>query len=174
MFFSFSEYNHTDSSKFKYLNFISMNNFVHELLPTAYMSYRNSFTLYMFYRELLPIVYIYMSYSWLIDYCFTSRSRIFHLYGDVTISDEGLQNFDLCSALRAFEHGGNFIVKGGLIFFGLIRSSLHKNPLVRRPRPVNLRLGQWKLKIKKSDWLFVFIKIFMIYFRGPVKIIGSQ
>jgi hypothetical protein len=43
-------------------------------------------------------------------YCFTSRSRIFHLYWDVTIAGEGLQNLDLCSALRAFEQGGIFIV----------------------------------------------------------------
>jgi hypothetical protein len=39
----------------------------------------------------------------LIIYCFTSRSRIFQLYGDVTIAEEGLQNLGLCSALRAFE-----------------------------------------------------------------------
>jgi hypothetical protein len=38
------------------------------------------------------------------------RSRIFNLYGDVTITGEGLQNLGLCSALRAFEHGGIFIV----------------------------------------------------------------
>jgi hypothetical protein len=43
-------------------------------------------------------------------YSFTSRSRIFHLYGDVTIAGEGLQNLDLCSALRAFEQRGIFIV----------------------------------------------------------------
>jgi hypothetical protein len=43
-------------------------------------------------------------------YCFTSRSRIFHLYGDVTIAGEGLQNLGLCSALRAFEQGGILIV----------------------------------------------------------------
>jgi hypothetical protein len=43
-------------------------------------------------------------------YCFTSRSRIFHLYGDVTITGEGLQNLGLCSALRAFEQGEIFIV----------------------------------------------------------------
>jgi hypothetical protein len=43
-------------------------------------------------------------------YGFTSRSRIFHLYGDVTIAIEGLQNLDLCSALRAFEQGGIFVV----------------------------------------------------------------
>jgi hypothetical protein len=36
--------------------------------------------------------------------------RIFHLYGDVTISGEGLQNLGECSALRAFEQGGIFIV----------------------------------------------------------------
>jgi hypothetical protein len=52
---------------------------------------------------------------WLLDlimiiYYFTSRSRIFHLYGDVTITGEGLQNLGLCSALRAFEQGGIFIV----------------------------------------------------------------
>jgi hypothetical protein len=31
----------------------------------------------------------------LIIYCFTSRSRIFHLYGEVTIGGEGLQNLGL-------------------------------------------------------------------------------
>ena len=46
----------------------------------------------------------------LIIYGFKSRSRIFHLYGDVTIAGEGLQNLGLCSALRAFEKGGIFIV----------------------------------------------------------------
>jgi hypothetical protein len=44
-------------------------------------------------------------------YCFTSRSRIFHLeYGYVTIPGEGLQNLGLSSALRAFEQGGISIV----------------------------------------------------------------
>jgi hypothetical protein len=35
---------------------------------------------------------------------------MFHLYGEVTIAGEGLQNLGLCSALRAFEQGGIFIV----------------------------------------------------------------
>jgi hypothetical protein len=49
--------------------------------------------------------------DWLIDYLrFSSRPRIFHLYGDVTIAGEGLQNLGLCSALRAFEQGGILIV----------------------------------------------------------------
>jgi hypothetical protein len=41
---------------------------------------------------------------------FSFRSRIFHLYGDFTIAGEGLQNLGLCSAHRAFEQGGIFIV----------------------------------------------------------------
>jgi hypothetical protein len=41
---------------------------------------------------------------------FTSSSIIFHRYEDVTIAGEGLQNLGLCSALRAFEQGGIFIV----------------------------------------------------------------
>jgi hypothetical protein len=62
--------------------------------------------------------------DWLIDWLFTvftSRSRIFHLYGDVTITGEWLQNLGLCSAFRAFEQGGIFIVSrllwhGALVF----------------------------------------------------------
>jgi hypothetical protein len=47
----------------------------------------------------------------LIIYGFTSRSRIFHLYGDVTIAGEGLQILAYaCSAFRDFEQGGIFIV----------------------------------------------------------------
>jgi hypothetical protein len=33
-----------------------------------------------------------------------------HSYGDVTITGEGLQNLGLCSALKAFEQGGIFMV----------------------------------------------------------------
>jgi hypothetical protein len=48
----------------------------------------------------------------MIDWLFTvlRPARIFHLYGDVTIAGEGLQNVGLCSALKAFEQGGIFIV----------------------------------------------------------------
>jgi hypothetical protein len=44
--------------------------------------------------------------DWLIIYCFTSHSRTFHLYGDVTNIGEGLQNLDLYLALRVIEQGG--------------------------------------------------------------------
>jgi hypothetical protein len=50
----------------------------------------------------------------LIVYSFTFCSRIFNLYGYVTITGEGLQNLDLCSALRAFEQGEIFIVPSPL------------------------------------------------------------
>jgi hypothetical protein len=49
-------------------------------------------------------------------YGFTYRSRFFHLYGDVTIADEGLQNLGLWSALRAFGQGGIFIVPHLLVY----------------------------------------------------------
>jgi hypothetical protein len=52
-------------------------------------------------EQLLPI---------LTFYGFTPPLRIFHLYRDVTITGEGLQNLGLCSALKAFEQGRIFIV----------------------------------------------------------------
>jgi hypothetical protein len=54
-----------------------------------------------------PIQHDEMDY--LIIYGFTSRSTIFHLYGDVINAGERLQKFGLCSALRAFEQKGIFI-----------------------------------------------------------------
>jgi hypothetical protein len=64
--------------------------------------------------------------DWLIVYGFMSRSRIFHLYGNITIEGERLQNLGLCSVLRAFEQEGIFIVSlllwhGTSIFSVLIR-----------------------------------------------------
>jgi hypothetical protein len=35
---------------------------------------------------------------------------MFHVYGDVTIAGEELQNLGLCLAVRAFEQGGIFII----------------------------------------------------------------
>jgi hypothetical protein len=76
--------------------------------------------------------------DWLIIYGFTSRSRIFHLYGDVTIAGEGLQNLGLCSALRTLEQGDLFratpAVTRGLGFSGLIRSTAAFCRLLRHTR----------------------------------------
>jgi hypothetical protein len=41
----------------------------------------------------------------LIDWL-TSRSSVFHLYGNVIFTGEGLQNLGLCLALVAFEQEG--------------------------------------------------------------------
>jgi hypothetical protein len=81
-------------------------------------------------------MYIGKLIDWLIDYCFPSRSRIFHLYGDVTIAGEGLQNLGLCSVLRAFDQGGIFIVPhllwhGTSVFPGLIRRTAQVSRLLR-------------------------------------------
>jgi hypothetical protein len=56
----------------------------------------------------------------------------------------------------------------------LIFNSLHENPLVQRPEASELEVRPVKTDNQKSDWRFVLIKHFMIYFRGPVKIIGGQ
>jgi hypothetical protein len=47
----------------------------------------------------------------LIDYLWFYVHSNFHLYGDVTVDGEGLENFDLCSAFRAFEQKRIFIVQ---------------------------------------------------------------
>jgi hypothetical protein len=84
--------------------------------------------------------------DWLIIYGFTSRSRIFHLYGDVTITSEGLQNLGLRTALRAFEQGEIFIVRHLLWqetsgFSGLIRT----RTLLRQTRGCGESILTWIL-----------------------------
>jgi hypothetical protein len=63
-------------------------------------------------NEKKKISYCGLQFDWLIIFCFTSHSRIFHfhVYGNVTINGERLQNLGLCSAIRAFEQEGIFIV----------------------------------------------------------------
>jgi hypothetical protein len=61
----------------------------------------------------------------LIIYGFTSRSRLFHLYGDVAIAGERLQNIGLCLALRAFEQGEVFIVPHWISIFQVSSEGPH-------------------------------------------------
>jgi hypothetical protein len=49
--------------------------------------------------------YLKKNNGWLIIYCFTSHLRNFYLYGDVSITDEGLQTLGLCPMLMATELG---------------------------------------------------------------------
>jgi hypothetical protein len=76
-------------------------------------------------------------------YSFTSRSRIFHLYGDVTIADEGLPNLGLCSALSAFEQRGIFIVPQ-LLSHGIsvFRSHPKDRPI---QSPFTTHEGMWRV-----------------------------
>jgi hypothetical protein len=65
-------------------------------------------------------------------YSFTPPSRIFHLYGDVTITGKGLQNLVLYSALRAFEQRGIFIMlrhRASVFFRSYPKDRLIKSPL---------------------------------------------
>jgi hypothetical protein len=71
--------------------------------------------------------------DWLID-C-TSCSRIFHLYGDITITGDGMQNLGLFSALRAFDlYRVKPAVSQGLGFSGLIRRTAPFSRLLRHTR----------------------------------------
>jgi hypothetical protein len=49
------------------------------------------------------------SIDWLIICCFMSRSRIFHLYGDVTIAAEGLQNLVFWTIQECFIDKKSFL-----------------------------------------------------------------
>jgi hypothetical protein len=75
-----------------------------------------------------------LSLDWLIICCFTSRWRIFHLYGDVIFAGEGQQNLGLCTVRRAFEQGGIYIVPH-LLWYG---ASIFQSPLTTHK-------GMWRI-----------------------------
>jgi hypothetical protein len=70
------------------------------------VSYRNLNLSIRFSFVKSRIEFAFHCHYWLIICCFTSRWRIFHLHGEVTIDGEGLQNL----GQWAFEQGGIFIV----------------------------------------------------------------
>jgi hypothetical protein len=73
----------------------------HSLICIFFRTYeKGDYLLFMPFYVSIELLWV----DWLIIYSFTSRSRVFHLYGDVTIAGERLQNLGLRSALRAFEH----------------------------------------------------------------------
>jgi hypothetical protein len=75
--------------------------YAHSLICISYRTYKiDYYSLFISFHTT----------DWSIIVCFTSHSRIFHLYGHVTITGEGLQNLGLSLALSAFEQGGIFIV----------------------------------------------------------------
>jgi hypothetical protein len=74
--------------------------------------------------------------DWFIIYRFTSR--IFHLYGDITITSEGLQNLDICSALRAFFIMPHLLWHGPSVF----RPHPKDRPI---QSPLTTHEGMWRI-----------------------------
>jgi hypothetical protein len=112
---------------------------VHEPCHSSCGTTNISFYSKLLNAELRLILDMTSSYKWLIIYSFMSCSRIFLLYGDVTIASEGLQNLGLCSAFRAFEQGGILIVPQiycdtGPLFPGLIQRTAPFSRLIRLTR----------------------------------------
>jgi hypothetical protein len=95
--------------KIPYFNTMTLNR-TPQYRPKTF--YGRTISIYMYWNDpqgswiYLQLGYVYHS----LTMYWSSRSRSFHLYGDVTIAGEGLQNLGLCSALRAFEQGGIFTV----------------------------------------------------------------
>jgi hypothetical protein len=101
-------------------------------------------------------------------YCFTSRSRIFHLYGDVTITSEGLQNLGLWTALRAFEQGRIFMVTQGLSFSNLIQRTASFSCLLRHTHK-----GMWRIYFNLNSHGSKKVKLLYLISQKPcVKIPG--
>ena len=86
-------------------------------------------------------------------YCFTSHSRIFHSYGDVTICRWRASNFGLYSALMAIEQWGFFNVPTStatrdLEFYCLIRRTGNRPVQPARTEPTTSRS-----KVERAtDW----------------------
>ena len=79
------------------------------------------------------------SNDWLIE-CWMSRSKTYHLFGDVTIAGEGLQTLTLCSALVVFKqrwdlYRATAAETRGLGVCGLIWKTAILSRLVRQTRP---------------------------------------
>jgi hypothetical protein len=57
------------------------------------------------------ILWLYMVILlWLIIHCFTSYSKFFNFYGNVTIANKGLQNFRPMFGTQGLEQGGIYTV----------------------------------------------------------------
>jgi hypothetical protein len=78
-----------------------------------------------------------------LDFTCMSRSRIFHLYGDVTIAGEGLQNLGLCSAPGPLSREGSLschtCCNTGPRFF---RSHPNDRPI---QSPLTTHEGMWRI-----------------------------
>jgi hypothetical protein len=87
-------------------------------------------------------------------------SRIF--YGDVTIVGERLQNLGLCSALRAFEQGGIFIVPR-LLWHGASVFPVSSEGLIQSP--LTTHKGIWRTYSNPDPYGSPFSRL-LLYTRG--------
>jgi hypothetical protein len=103
----------------------------------------------------------------LIISCFTSRWRVFHLYGDVTIIGEGLQNLGLCSVLRAFDQGVIFIVPHLLWHGALVFLVSSEGPPIQSPLMTCMGMQRTYSKpdlhrdLEKIDWLIDYLRFYV-------------
>ena len=85
-----------------------------------------------------PLEFSFTPKDWLIVFCLTSLSRIFHWYGDVTIAGEGLQILAYARHLRPLSREGSLschtCCDTGLGFYGLIRRTAPFSRLLRQAR----------------------------------------
>jgi hypothetical protein len=87
----------------------------------------------------LFISVVMLESMFLFIYCFTSRLRMYHLFGDVTIAGEELQNLGLYSAQRESLSYYTCCNTGSLIFF---RSHPKDRPI---QSPFAIHKGMWRI-----------------------------
>jgi hypothetical protein len=128
------------------------------------------------------VIRLYMQIDWMIINCFTYRSRIFylhvHVYGQVTITGEGLKILGLCLALRAIAQGEILIVPlllwhGASVF--LVSSEGHTRvyggPFLTRIRTdylcwslmVAISLDNFKAQLSRSTSTFLAADAFILF-----------
>jgi hypothetical protein len=126
-------------------------------VPMSQIVHENRSLQYILFLEVV-------TWCWFFIYGFTFRSRILHLYGNVTIAGEGLQNLGLCSALGAFEQGGIFIVPhqlwhGTLFFSGLIGRTAPFSRILGHTRGCGGCILTRILTVFNVTWMFLSVKV---------------
>ena len=150
----------------------------------------------MFWFEFLQTQSCVNCINWLIFvclcvWCLSSHSWIFHSYGNVTITGEGLQIFALCSALMAIEQWGFFSVprllwRESSVYNGYLRGPVKLTPIAER-LAAELSLSVFTTKVCRGydsntqpsacstnalthcviatviDWLYIVFSLFDVY-----------
>ena len=95
-------------------------------LSNQSINHRNKYILAMS-KKITPLTHTFIClFVWGLSF----HSRIFHSYGDVTITGKGLQIFYLCSSLMAIEQLGFFSVSH--VYNGHFREPVTITPIAER------------------------------------------